>query len=472
MFKNIAMINGRGVEGCGMTQHLHQYELYFNKLGITNNSYVSVDRKFSRGFSQEEDTKDWIKFKFADKSECEKYQKEINENADLIIYLGMPAKAKKGSKGNDQEVVDNYYDYFVYGIDKDIPKMYLGMDHSVHSIIRNARWQELAENVDMYAIHALDDDFARKTKKENLPPKPMVMAPCTFDIQELRDEFWKPMDEKLDRTYGWIGRSVGWKGPELAYAIHEAGLRDAGFVTTLEGLELSIGSLGLFFKNANRNDGPREDVLQCFSKKDPYTAEGYLEARDKKEPALAFGPYKRVDALHRLSKKKFGSNLYNLNARMYGATFEMAHMECVGAGVIPVFHKHHGMNSVNLKTGKPHYDKDKTLVENMEITGVIWADYDNVDEVSKLMIELDKDNEYYDRIREKSFEYWNECYTADFVYGELVKDIEKVAKLKAEGVFPIDISNTSPTTTNILEGVDEKPNKPKKESISTTDDLF
>ena len=32
-FKNVSLINGRGIAGCGDAQHLHQLEDYFNDNG-------------------------------------------------------------------------------------------------------------------------------------------------------------------------------------------------------------------------------------------------------------------------------------------------------------------------------------------------------------------------------------------------------------------------------------------------------
>lgn len=421
--RKIALVNGRGIEGTGMVRHGIEYEKFFNSKGIECKMYVSIDRKFTRHDSQIEDTEKWVKFNFSDKEQCEKYAKEVNE-ADLVIYLGVPAKAKSVSVGNSKDVVDNFYDYFVYGITKPY-KMLLMMDHSVHSIIRNARWDEIAENVDMWGVHALDDDFMRKTAKEGIQHKPTFLAPCTFSFDEVRKQFWKPMTEKIDKTYGFIGRSAHWKGPELVYKIHDSGLRQNNFITTLEGMELSIGALGLFFNNSNRNDGPRKDMLDCTNPKvSKYTLENIHTAID--EPAILFGPYKRVEALDRLSRKKFGSNLYNLDERKYGATLEYAHCEVICSGVIPVFHRHHGANTINLCTGKPHYDINLSLFDNLRNTGTIWVDDSNIKEVTELMIQLDNDNELYDKVREISYSYWKGCYDAEFVFNKLLEDINSV----------------------------------------------
>lgn len=61
-------------------------------------------------------------------------------------------------------------------------------------------------------------------------------------------KYWKPFEQKEYRTVKYIGRSAAWKGPYLFRDIHERYLKDAGYISTCEGVELSIGSLQYLFK--------------------------------------------------------------------------------------------------------------------------------------------------------------------------------------------------------------------------------
>lgn len=425
-FKRIVLINGRGNEGCGATRHAIEYKKFFEENNIACDVYCSTDRDFNRGFSQIEDTLGWINFQFANNELCEKYVNEILENKpDLVIYIGLPAKQKSVAKGNDKIVVDNFYDYFVDMICGKITTMYLCTDHSIHSIIRNARWEELASKVDMWGVHGLNNDFVRKALKEGIKHKPTLLTPATFNFDEVKSQFWKNVEDKTDKTYGFIGRSAHWKGPELVYKIHENGLRKAGFITTLEGMELSIGALGLFFNNSNRNDGVRTDMLDCTNpKKSKYTLDNVHTASN--EPAILFGPYKRVDALNRISLKKFGSNLFNLHERQYGIIMECAHCEIICSGTIPIFHRHHGANTINVLTNKPHYDVNLSLFDNLRNTGTIWVDDTNIDEVVNLMLQIDNDNMLYDQIRNIAYDYWKGCYDRSVIFNKLLKDVSDV----------------------------------------------
>ena len=446
-FKKVALINGRGIAGCGDVQHLHQLEDYFASHEVDHTVYASIDRKFSKS-TQDEDTVDWVKFKFANEDEVIKHKENIDK-ADLVLITGLPERGEKE--------IENFYKYFINGLPKTTTVVLLVVDHSKASLRRNPRWQEAVNRADIHAVHALTGDVSKAFVADGtIVPKPTIMTPCSFDFEDQKTLYWKSVESKEPKSFGWLGRLTIAKKPDMVYKIHNSALKEDGWVSTLEGCEFdSPSALKYTFINSKdhpltRKFGPLPDICNCIpvakGKPRPYTVDTYNDALDKKEYAILLPTYKRIEGLERMSNKLFGSNFYSLMDYQYGGSLECAHAEIVCAGVIPIFHRHHGICTTNFRTMKSHYDKLLTLKENMEITGTIWADYANTDEVSELMLELSKDKVYYEKIRNKAFEYWKHCYDREYIFGMFMDSIDEYIDQKEKDLIP-DLAGFSPIST-------------------------
>ena len=67
-------------------------------------------------------------------------------------------------------------------------------------------------------------------------------APTDFDI--LKKKFWKDIKEQDSKHNKWIGRETPWKGYNEMMHFHNNFLKQNKFMTTFEGMGLSIAIVG------------------------------------------------------------------------------------------------------------------------------------------------------------------------------------------------------------------------------------
>ena len=58
-----------------------------------------------------------------------------------------------------------------------------------------------------------------------------------------------------------MGRSANWKGPWLVRDLHEKHFKNHGYITILEGIEGSIGTVAELYKETKPERIPRDDVI-------------------------------------------------------------------------------------------------------------------------------------------------------------------------------------------------------------------
>jgi hypothetical protein len=412
----IAILMGRGIEGCGNTKCALVCKEHFDAKGHPTDIFATIDRKWPRAKAHDFDLK--CEFTCAEDAQTDIVIKALN-CYDLVIVYSVPPKAKKekaNEKENDTKVrlaQEKCVDNFVR-ICQEVttPKVSIQVDHSVHSLSRNGKLDEISEAMDLLFAHSLTGDFAKWIKKNDISTE-LCEYVLGYTYDEHRKKYWKDIGEVDPKAFKWIGRSTGWKGPELAFTMHREHLREAGFLTSLEGMEMSIGSLSFFFKNGNRADGPREDVECAGGKKDDKD----YDTIEHGGPAYAFGPYNFDEAMERVSRSGFGSDLYHLKAEKYGKSIENCHGDVISAGSIPVFHKHFGENCKSLVTGKPYIEH--------EHTGTIWVDDDNVEEMCKAMIAISENPQLVEIMRERAYKFWKEHTDAEVTwnyFAEIIKE--------------------------------------------------
>ena len=145
----------------------------------------------------------------------------------------------------------------------------------------------------------------------------------------------------------WIGRTAMWKGPNLMIDFHQDELMDNGFITVLEGLEASIQyPLVLYRDNAAVTPVDRRKVMNYFRQEKQYDSHLTKFTSDlySKEVegvgAYLYPGYINSDAMERMARSAFGSDLYYLKAETYGNNIENCHAEIIASGSVPLFHKH------------------------------------------------------------------------------------------------------------------------------------
>lgn len=393
----VAIVLGRGTEGCGVTQCAIQMQK------VTNADILSAkDKKWGRAkgldIRQEE---------FMMGTEWAQYAQKINENYDLCIIYSVP------SKSHPQDCQDNFVS-FLKAIN--IRKAFINVDHKAASIARNANLKEVCENVDVIMTHSLANDFSKFMTKNKIET-PLTKMSLGFDYDGHRAEHWRPIEFQQHNLVRWIGRTAMWKGPNLMIDFHQDALMENGFITVLEGLEASIQyPLVLYRDNAAEKPQDRRKVMNYFRPEKEYNEVKFTPDLYGKEEigngAYLYPQYINSEAMFRLSLSAFGSDLYYLKAETYGNNIENCHAECVASGTVPLFHKHFCDNVIHKVQGDP--------VSQCKDSGTIGVDYTNFEECKDLMIQLMKDPMMRDDWREMSFEFWKQHSDAGPVVTEII----------------------------------------------------
>lgn len=398
MTKRIAIVLGRGTEGCGVTQCAIQMQR------VTGASiYSANDKKWGRAkglvFEQTE---------FSMANQWEEYSRRINENYDLCIVYSVP------SKGHPVECQDNFVK-FLNAIS--IRKAFINVDHKAASIARNANLKEVCESVDVIMTHSLQNDFSKFMSKNKIKT-PLAKMALGFDYDGHRKQYWKDISLQQHNLVRWIGRTAMWKGPSLMIDFHQDRLMDNEFITVLEGLEASIQyPLVLYRDNKEENPIDRRIVENYFRPEKQYEDKKFTPDLYGKEEigkgAYLYPQYVNSEAMERMSLSAFGSDLYHLKAETYGDNIENCHAECVASGTVPVFHKHFCDNVIHKVQGKP--------ITHCENSGTIGLGYDNFDECLSIMQKLKNDIVMRNEWREMSFEFWKQHSNGEDVVKEIIE---------------------------------------------------
>jgi hypothetical protein len=223
------------------------------------------------------------------------------------------------------------------------------------------------------------------------------------DSQSIRDAYWKDQSEQDVLHHKFIGRTTGWKGIEEMQLFHTAELKKFGALTTMEGLERSIGYVG--FRDNFPHTYVSEDIATYnFSKQ--YGGE-----------LLVFGPYNNKDMMHRLSKCGFGYQLTNLKPRFIGSSMEYTHCEVASCGVIPVFNKKFGDNCMHRTQGIP--------LTQCKDNGTVWLDMDNTAGTIAQIEKITLDDVLRNDMREQAYEFYKFNQDAAYTFADIHSKMEK-----------------------------------------------
>ncbi len=403
----IAIILGRGVEGCGVTR----CSIEFEKATPDTKIFATIDKKWARRDTMNFDRDE---FKCENIEETQRVIDEINQNFEMCLIYSVP------SKTHSEGCQDNFVK-LVKGID--IPKGIVQLDHKMQSLSRNAKFDEICNSVDVLMTHSLASDFTRWAKREgvNTPFRKMALG---FDYDGHRKTYWKPIELQDSKAVRWIGRLSGWKGPNLMMDFHAAELMQRKYITVLEGLEASIGWKGILYDKEdnplykdheiNNFFRPRKELGEVKFSKDLYGTE------TPGSGAYLYPPYENQSAMERMSLSAYGSDLYHLKPQMYGNNIENCHAECIASGTIPIFHKHFCDNVIHRKTG------NSISGDGFLKTGTIGLDSSNFDLVARAMEKLSSDSVFRNEMREKSFEYWKEHSDSSITVKEIIKNMTDI----------------------------------------------
>lgn len=396
----VAIVLGRGTEGCGVTQCAIQMQKVTGA-----DIYSANDKKWGRAKGL-----DINQTEFRMGTQWQHISEMINKDYDLCIIYSIP------SKGHPIDCQESFIN-FLKAIQ--IRKAFINVDHKAASIARNANLKEVCENVDVIMTHSLENDFSKFMTKNRIKT-PLTKMGLGFDYDGHRAKYWLPIEEQQHNMVRWIGRTAMWKGPSLMIDFHQDALMKNGFISVLEGLEASIQyPLVLYRDNKEENPVDRRLVENYFRPEKKFNEVKFTSDLYGKEEtgkgAYLYPQYINSEAMERMARSAFGSDLYHLKAETYGNNIENCHAECIASGTVPLFHKHFCDNVIHKVQGKP--------ISQCKDTGTIGVDYSNFDECQKIMTQLKNDPAMRDDWREMAFEFWKQHSDG----GEVVKEIIDLA---------------------------------------------
>ena len=390
----VAIILGRGIEGCGVTRYALEEQKWYTNNGIQCDIYAGTDKKWGRKDAQEHNIIEY------GNNEIDDLVKKLNDEYQIVYYQSLPAK-----KGYSEEYKQDFYDKLVCGVTKPI-KLSHQNDHKAQSISRNSMiWETMAE-MDACFTHSLNSPFAKKLVENTENPPPLIKMGLGFDFESLR-QYWKPVSQQIKRI-SYFGRFAGFKDPQRIITMQPY-LQKYGIIGEMKGIERSIGSLDLFYSDLkDRANSYRPNIFEV--KKDPVI--------QTPEKVWIYGPYNRLEGIEDLSKSMFGADFYNLAPEAYGNNTEFAMCEIIATGVIAVFDKHWADNCTH-RNGTPF---------NQLTDFAIYSDRDNLEDTAKQMHELSINPAEMERRREVAMELAKEHCDNSVVYRQMHEDALKVKK--------------------------------------------
>ena len=149
-----------------------------------------------------------------------------------------------------------------------VRKSIVQVDHNIQSINRNARLVDVLNELDVIMTHSTTNPFAQWVRKNGVQ-KPITTAGVGYNFDENKKKYWKPIEEQRSNVIRWVGRSAGWKGPQILIDFHQKQMKERGFITILEGLEASIGYKGILYENID-DPSTRWEVVNKFRPEKEY----------------------------------------------------------------------------------------------------------------------------------------------------------------------------------------------------------
>lgn len=397
----VAIIMGRGIEGCGVTKFTVEQTKYLAKNGYDFTVYSSKDKTWTR--KNAHDVSNVIQLKFAVPSETQVMIDGCNQS-DVVIINSLP------SIGHSDECI-NEFKRFLNEVKK--PIVLVQHDHSSLSIKRNAAIDESIRKASVLFGHSSNNDFARHVSSvtgggaladffSDNESKTILNFQPGMDFDSVRAKYWLDIDQTKPNEHKWIGRTTSWKGYVQMFKFHNEYLRPNGYITTFEGIEKSPAYMD-FKKLSEFHPMISQNINTVTLEKD--------------QPAYVFGPYVNEQMLYRMAATGFGYQLSLLDERFIERSIEYTHCELAAVGVVPVFRKAYGERCTHRKFG------DKLI--NCKDTGTIWLDDNDMQPALDLVNKLAKDNVMRNEYREMAFEFYKQHQDSQHTFEEMMNKIKE-----------------------------------------------
>lgn len=405
---NYVLLMGRGIEGTGNTKYAVEFQEYLENEGHQVITLANSDKKWGREKSHVN------KIKLVSYSQNQKYVCDICKKSDVVIVLSVPAI------NYDWFTQDAFYNILTDVKKEGVKLVYIQVDHKMQSIRRNfysdILYMDCLELFDLTFTHSKNCDFIKFCYDNGINLKKTL---CSDDlgvgeIFGLNFSKYKHLwcDDKDYKTIRFMGRSATWKGPWLVRDLHYKYFKEQGYITILEGIEGSIGTVSELYKETKPKRLARNDVVVRLSTSDKNDLNEGRMTFDVNNPAYILPPYDNTLGMKRLAKSTFGIELLLLDDKILSDVYEYAMLEIVAVGTIPIFRK---------KWGEKFKINGKALIEHD--TGIIFLDENNPTEAIERMNELSSNKELYDKEREKVYNFFKNYFDAKIIFDRITEEI-------------------------------------------------
>lgn len=395
----IAIIMGRGIEGCGVTKFTVEQTKWLEKNDYEFTVFSSKDKSWTR--KNAHDVSNVVQLKLAKPEETNKMIEGCNA-ADVVIINSLP------SIGHPEECISEFK-RAISEIKK--PIVLVQHDHSSLSIKRNAAIDESISKASVLFGHSTNNDFARLVNSSTggglagllgEESKSILNFQPGMDFESARKKYWLPIEQTKPWMHKWIGRTTSWKGYTQMFKFHNEFLRKSGAITTFEGIEKSPAYL-VFRDLSEFNAHINNDINTIDLQKD--------------QPAYVFGPYINEQMLYRMSSCGFGYQLSILDERFIERSVEYTHCEVACTGVVPVFRKSYGERVTHRMTG------NKMISEKN--SGIVWLDDNYMQSAFDTITKLSSDAGMRNEWREMSYEFLKNHQDSKHTFEEMMKKIKE-----------------------------------------------
>ena len=414
--KNILVVLAHGLDGAGVMRNSVALVDYVNK--NRNNEYsarliATTDISWARSKGQYSNAE-----LFSFTKQFDEVKKAVDWS-DLVIFTCTPT-----SKCDDK-IKENFMDMLQYAKNQSKKTCMFQFEHKLRSLknsmYTDPKYFSMFSMLDVVMTHSHDADFAVKfLKKNNISCN--LICRNDFGIQNLfgvsfdeLKKFWKPFEDKDHRTVKFIGRSSAWKGPFAFRDLHWKHLMKDGYISTAEGIELSIGTLSDIFKQIKPSKIVRDDVNTKYikaTKANVAEIDADQMQLERNSPIYFMPPYNHDKAMERMSRCQFGIELLMITDTFLPDTIENAMFEIVGVGNVPIFRK---------KWAEAFKLDGKSIAEHgFDKTGTVILDEENPEEAVALMNKLSDDKKSYDKARNAAFAFYSKYFDTKPVYDKML----------------------------------------------------
>lgn len=406
--KKIAIIMGRGIEGCGVTKFTLEQNDWFNRNGMQSTIYATKDKSWTRKNSH--DCATVKSLKFAKDDEANQVIEACNDS-DVVIITSLP------SIGHPEKCIESFK-RVIASITK--PIVLIQLDHKSASINRNAALDESIKASTVIFSLSRKNDFSEYVRsisgsvglasffeEETADEKDIFAYQVGYQFEPNKKRYWKDIKEQDPKHHKWIGRTTSWKGYQQMFKFHNNFLRPNGCLTTFEGIEKSPAYLG--FKDLSEYNA-------CIE----FDPETYDLSNGYGDLAFVFGPYNNDSLLERMSRAGFGYQLSLLDQKYIENALEYTHCEIVATGVVPVFRAGWGRRA-------KHRTMDVPLIDCPN-NGTVWLDDDDMAPAMELIKKLENDPVMRDEYRNMAYEFYKYHQDAEYIYSDMFEKMKPYIK--------------------------------------------